>query len=159
MVWPRCALAVLEPAVRQLVFELVHGLIRNRARLFDQRRVEDPWCRACPEVAGRRPRHDTTHIFTGCSLVGQTWKYVRALVRRHQPSGELLTDKELVSFTFPAGGQDREVVWILANYFHVVWSGCEIKGRELQVFGVRGLLRSKVKSEKLRNSVSIWVHI
>ena len=159
MVWPRLTLTVLEPAPRQLVYELVHGLVRNRVRLNAQGRVEDPWCRVCPVVAGQGQHHDPVHIFTGCCLVRESWKYVRALVRRHQPGGELLREEELVTFTFLPGRQDREVVWILANFFFMVWSECEIRGRELKVAGVRGMLQSKLRSTGLRNVGEILVQL
>ena len=99
------------------------------------------------------------HIFTECCLVREAWHYVRALVRRHQPGGEVLTEKELVTFTFTAGVQDREVVWILANFFHIVWSECEVRGRKLKVAGVRGLLQAKVRSIRLKNVGVVMVQI
>ena len=159
VVWPRLAFTVLEPAVRQLVFDLVHSLVRNRVRLYQQGRVEDPWCHVCPEVAGQRPHQNTVHIFTSCCLVRQPWEYVKALVRTHQPGGELLTVEELVTFTFPAQHQDREVVWILANFFSMVWSECGLRGRELKVAGVRGMLQSRLRSVRLRKVGTILVQL
>ena len=81
------------------------------------------------------------------------------VVRRHQPGGELLAEEEFVTFTFLPGGQDKEVVWILANYFFMVWSECEIRGRELKVAGVRGMLQSKLRSARMRKVGSLLVQL
>ena len=153
VVWPRLCYTVLEPAARQVVFDLVHGLVRNRKRLHQQGRVEDPWCRVCPAApaTGQRSVHDTTHILTACRLVRQAWQYVRALVHRHQPGGAVLEDKELVNFTFPLEWQDKEVVWILASFFEMVFKECETRGRELTVKGVRGMLKAKLIEVKNRH--------
>ena len=153
---------MLEPAaVRQLVFDMVHGLMRNRVRLHHQRRAEDPWCRLClsPRGGGQRLEQDLVHIFTKCCLVRQAWQYTRALVRQQQPGGGLLGEEELVSFTFINKGQDKEVVWILANFFHLVLTECEVKGKELKVAGVRGQLQAKLRSARYRNVGQLNVKI
>jgi hypothetical protein len=160
VVWPRLTLTVLDPAVRQMLYDLVHGLVRNRSRLHQQGRVDNWWCRICPAgLTGQRPEHNVVHIFTECCLVRQAWQYVRALIRRHHPGGALLAEEELVTFTFTAESQDREVVWILANYFEMVWRECEVRGRELTVAAVRGLLHSRVVSLNKRNVGNLFVQL
>jgi hypothetical protein len=163
VVWPRLALTVLEAAPRQLVFDLVHGLVRNRARLYQQRRVDDPWCQVCPMVDGQRVAHDPAHIFTGYCLVKEAWPYVKALVRRHQssvwpePQPLPMTEEEMVSFTFSVQKKDGEIVWILANYFKLVWKESEERGKKLTAAGVRGFLRSKLNIIKHRKVGTILV--
>jgi hypothetical protein len=157
IVWPRLSLTVLDPAARQMVFELVHGLVRNRARLFSQSRAADPWCSACGEVAGQQGQQlpqDLVHLFTSCCLVREAWNFVRALVRKHQLGAWLppmcLVEEEMVTFTFVKEHQDQEIVWILANYFEMVWRESVTRGRVVTAAGVRGMLKSKYTSVKLR---------
>ena len=73
-VFPRLCHPVLEPAPRDEVFCVAHGLFRNRARLFRQRRALDPFC-PVPECQGKI--QDREHIFCSCSLVADAWLWVR----------------------------------------------------------------------------------
>ena len=41
IVYPRVVPAVLEMKVRDIIFSIVHGIYKNRERLFQQGRVED----------------------------------------------------------------------------------------------------------------------
>ena len=70
LVFPRLCHPVLEPAPRDVVFCVAHGLFRNRARLFRQRRALDPFC-PVPECQGNI--QDREHIFCFCSLVAEAW--------------------------------------------------------------------------------------
>ena len=65
----------------------------------------------------------------------EAWQYLKALVRRQQagvrPRAEVLTDGEMVSFTFPAQSQEKETVWLLASFFVVVWRESVVRGRQI----------------------------
>ena len=60
LVYPRLPSKVLEVKQRDLLFSLIHGIYCNRARLFQQNRVE-----ICQNPACRRKNlvHDVEHIF------------------------------------------------------------------------------------------------
>ena len=103
------------------------------------------------------------HIFTGCSLVKEAWKFVNALIRKHQagsfPRPASLNVEEMVTFTYPTETLDKEIVWILANYFEMVMRESITRGRILAAAGVRGLLRSKLQSLKQRKVGTIKVSL
>ena len=58
-IWPRLSHTVLTAGPRQAMFDAIHGLVRNRARLFQQGRVVDPWCQVCPRVVSLQPPRST----------------------------------------------------------------------------------------------------
>jgi hypothetical protein len=144
-VWPRLSYTMLTAGPRQIVFDAVHGLTRNRARLSEQGRAADPWCLVCPGLVS-----DVEHIYCSCSLVRTAWLYVRALVYQHQPELRGVEDKVLVRFLFPRNSSDKEVVWLLANYMEVVQNQCVARGSRVAVMGLRGRLKERLKMLRTR---------
>ena len=65
LVYPRLQRKVLEVKQRDLLFSLTHGIYRNRARLFEQNRVEDPLCQS-PARKRENVVDDIEHIFCTC---------------------------------------------------------------------------------------------
>ena len=59
-VWPRLSYTPLTAGPRQAVFDGIHRLVKNRARLFQQGRTEDPWCQGCPTVIPLLPPRSTS---------------------------------------------------------------------------------------------------
>ena len=150
-IWPRLSYSVLTSGPRQIVFDSLHGLIRNRARLFSQGRAADPWCQVCPWVVPLQPPDaDLEHIYCSCTLVRTAWLYVRTLVYRHQPELRGVEDKLLVRFLFSRESSDPEVVWLLANYMDVVQQQCVARGSAVSVMGMRGRLLERLRMMKGR---------
>ena len=84
-IWPRLSYSGLTAGPRQAVFDCVHGLVRNRARLFQQGRVGYKCCLDCPRtIPLRPPKSDLEHL--ACVKVRDAWQFVRGLVNRHQPN-------------------------------------------------------------------------
>ena len=79
LVYPRLIHPVLEVKQRDIIFTLVHGIYKNRARLHDQDRADDP---LCPHPACRQEdlTQDIEHIFCSCHLVREVWQWVRKKV-------------------------------------------------------------------------------
>ena len=65
LVYPRLQKKILEVKQRDLMFSLTHGIYRNRARLFEQNRVEDPLCQT-PACKRENLVDDIEHIFCTC---------------------------------------------------------------------------------------------
>ena len=65
LVYPRIENAGLEVKQKDLLFSIVHGIYRNRVRLYEQKRTDDA---LCPNQACRREelRQDIEHIFCSC---------------------------------------------------------------------------------------------
>jgi hypothetical protein len=159
-VWPRLSYTVLPAGPRQIVFDSIHGLIRNRARLHQQGRVTDPWCLVCPRQVPLRPAVcDVEHLYCSCLLVRASWLYVRNLVCRHQPELREVENRLLVQFLFPKENCDPEVVWILATYMEMVQEQCVARGSRLLPLSVRGRLRERQRMSLARAVSPIFVNL
>ena len=129
------------------MFDAIHGLVRNRARLFEQGRVLNPWCQVCPRVVSLQlPRSTLDHLF--CVLVREAWLYIRDLVVRNQPELQGEEDCSLVRFLFPRDRMDGEVSWIMANYLDIVQEQCIARGTTLLQPAVRGRLADRLRAAR-----------
>ena len=159
-VWPRLSYPVLPSGPQQILFDSIHGLTRNRARLYQQGRAGDPWCMVCPrKVPLRPPVSDLEHIYCSCSRVRAAWLYVRALVFRHQPELRGRGDRTLVRFMFPRESKDQEVVWLLASYMEMVQEVCVARGSKLLPMAVKGRLSERLKMSQLRATKQLSVNL
>ena len=90
------------------MFDGIHGLVRNCARLFQQGRVLDPWCQVCPTVVPLLPTRSTQeHLFCSCVLVREAWIHIRELAVRHQPELQGEEDRSIVRSCSPETGWMR----------------------------------------------------
>ena len=76
IVYPRLKNPVLEVKQKDVLFSIIHGIYRNRARLFQQDRAEDPHCQ---NQACKRENlvQDVEHIFCTCYKVRAAWQWTR----------------------------------------------------------------------------------
>ena len=159
-VWPRLSYTMLPAGPRQIVFDSIHGLSRNRARLYQQRRVSDPWCSVCPRQVPLRPAvSDMQHIYCNCILVRASWLYVRALVCRHQAELREVEDSLLVHFLFSKESMDREVVWILATFMEMVQEQCVARGSRLLPLAVQARLKERQRTSQSRAVEQLFVNL
>ena len=81
LVYGRVNHKVLEPRQRNVSYTIIHGLYRNRHRLFQQGRAEDPHCsnQAC-RLSDLE--HTVEHIFCLCFKIRTAWVWVREMVTR-----------------------------------------------------------------------------
>jgi hypothetical protein len=152
LVYPRLQNKVLEVRQRDLLFSLTHGIYRNRARLFQQNRVED---NLCPNQACRRENliHDVEHIFCICYKVRAAWSWTRRKVL------EFLTDQgrppnvsnsDILLAQFPKGRQENECTLLLGTYVELVDREAVLKEKELLLNTVIGVLQTKIVSARSR---------
>ena len=79
------------------MFDGIHGLVRNCARLFQQGRALDPWCQVCPTVVPLLPPRSTQeHLFCSCMLVREAWTHIREIAVRHQPELQGEEDRSII---------------------------------------------------------------
>ena len=150
-VWPRLSYTTLTAGPRQAVFDGIHGLVRNRARLHEQGRVLDPWCQACPTVIPLLPPRSTQeHMFCSCVLVSEAWTHIKEIAARHQPELRGEEDKSIIRFLFPRDRMDEEVTWVLANYLDIAREQSIARGNKLQAPAVRGRLADRLKAAQTR---------
>ena len=76
LVYPRINHAVLETKQKDIMFTVIHGLYKNRDRLYSQNRVDDSLC-ANQACKNSRLPETTEHVFCLCFRVRTAWLWVR----------------------------------------------------------------------------------
>ena len=150
IVYPRLCHKVLEPAPRDLVFSVAHGIFRNRAKLFRQRRAADPYC---PVLECQGKVQDREHIFCSCTLVVEAWLWVRRqllLLLPHTVGAVGVSNEEFIMMQFPKDNFETEIVWLLGNYLHVAEAVAIGKGKKLRPDHLKGVLRNRLLVMKNR---------
>ena len=145
LVYPRLKSLVLEAGPRDALFSLVHGLYRNRARLFRQNRAQDPFC-PVPECQGAV--QDREHIFSSCTRVVTAWLWVRSRLLQLLANtvGVMgTTNEEFILLQYPKDTMDPECVWLIGNYIEVVDSFVVGKNRKLSLDQLKGILRGRLQ--------------
>ena len=129
LVYPRVNHAVLETKQKDMLFTMIHGLYKNRDRLFHQNRTDDPLClnQACRNTGSVQT---IEHIACSCYRVKTVWLWVREKLL------ELLSD--------PRSIREAEVVFLIGTYMELVEKEAVIKQKELLVGTTKGVLKAKV---------------
>ena len=151
-VYPRLKNKVLEVKQRDLIFSLVHGIYRNRARLFQQGRADDP---NCQNKACKRENlvQNVEHIFCTCYKVRAAWQWTRRKIL------EFLSDQgrppdidniDIILAQFPKGRQESECILLLGTYLELVDKEVILKQKELLVNTVIGVLTTKAEYVRRR---------
>ena len=159
LVYPRLSHAVLEPGPRDTLFCLAHGLFRNRARLFQQHRAQDPYC-PVPDCQGAV--QDREHIFCSCSRVVEVWLWMRSQLLLLLPNtiGAVGTSNlDFILLQFPKDSKETECVWLLGNYVEFVESNIVSKNKTVKVDHFKGVLRSRLQEMSSRSVVRPQFHI
>ena len=145
LVYPRLSHAVLEPGPKDVLYCIVHGLYRNRERLFLQNRVNSPFCQV-PECQGAVQNRE--HIFCSCSRVVGAWLWMRRrlLQMMHQTIGAAGTSNtEFILLQYPKDIQDKECIWLIGNYVEIVDNVTIGKSKNLNVEELKGVLRARLQ--------------
>ena len=77
LVYPRLDYQILDPESRDILFSIVHGLVHNKSRMYQQGRVQDPYC-PLPECQGKE--QDLEHLFCTCFLVRNAWIWLKSKI-------------------------------------------------------------------------------
>ena len=150
LVYPRLSHAVLEPGPRDTLFCLVHGIYRNRARLFRQHRAQDSFC-PVPDCQGAV--QDREHLFCSCSRVVEAWIWVRSRLLQllpHCVGAVGITNLELILLQYPKDTMEKECVWLLGNYVEVVDRQAVSKNKKVKLDQLKGTLRSRLQAMSSR---------
>ena len=148
IVYRRMNHAVLETRQRDVMFAIIHGLYRNRDRLFQQHRVDDPLCpnQACKNL---NLIQTVEHIACTCFRVKTSWLWVREKVMEllgDQEPAPALNNTQLIMLMYPRSMREVEVAFLIGTYMDLVDQEVVIKQKELMVGTVKGVLRAKVGS-------------
>ena len=137
---------MLEPGPRDTLFCLVHGLYRNRARLFrEQLGAQDP---ACPVPECHGGVQDREHVFCSCSRVVEAWLWMRSRFLQLLPTSigaAGISNEEFILLQFPKDTMEAECVWLLGNFVEIVDNVAVAKNRKLNLDQVKGVMRSRIQ--------------
>ena len=143
---------MLEVKQRDIVFTLVHGIYKNRARLHDQGRADDPLC-PHPSCRAEDLAQDIEHIFCSCHLVRGAWQWVRKKVL--QLLGRLgpplvVSNEEIILAMFPKYTEESAVMFILGNYLQLVDDDAVNKQKMLREDSMLAIFEAKLQFVKTR---------
>ena len=145
VVYPRLLHHTLTARAKGVLYDLTHGLVRNRARLYEKGRVDDEFCQECPGVP-----QDEVHIYCSCFLVRDSWKVVKRMLVGMMPNVdkvEEITDQQFLQLAFPTDVRDGEVVFVLGTYIDLATVEAVYKYTRLKPEFVIGHIKSKMVSK------------
>ena len=147
LVYPRLAYRILEPESKDILFSIVHGLVHNKARMYQQGRVQDPYC-SLPECHGKV--QDLEHLFCTCFLVEDAWVWLKSKILENLPAtpatlAATYTNLEVLKLQFPADTLDPECTWLLGNYCSIVASTVTGRKTRLGADRLTGRIRGRLQ--------------
>ena len=143
-VWKLINSPVLKSSAQDLSYLLVHNKLPVVERLFRVGLRNDPYCDSCLGLQ----IHDAEHFFCQCVKVVACWSLVRPKIT--DMIGADVPDSRLIGYLFPKCEREKEVVWLLGNYFEFVWSKIYTKNEEgLQWEELYGFLKFKYRADQL----------
>ena len=157
LVYSRMNHKVLETRQRDVSFSVIHGLYKNRDRLFQQGRADDRLCQnqACKQTD---MVESVEHVFCLCFRVRTAWDWLRDKVTEllsDQGPAPLVSNIELLMLMYPKCRRDAEVAFLLCTFMELADREVVSKQKELMVGTVRGVLRAKVEQISSRAAPDI----
>ena len=147
LVYSRMNHKVLETKQKDVSYSVIHGLFKNRERLFQQGRADDSLCsnQACKRSG---LVESVEHVFCQCFRVKTAWLWLRAKVTEllsDQGPAPAVSNAELIMFMYPKCRREAEAVFLLCTFMELVDREVAGKQKELMVGTLRGVLRAKVE--------------
>ena len=152
LVYPRLQRKVLEVKQRDLLFSITHGIYRNRVRLFQQNRADDPHCQN-PACKRENLIQDIEHIFCSCYKVRAAWSWARRKFLSFLADGGRPPDVsniDILLARYPKGRQEDECLLLLGTYVELIDKDVVLQQKELMVNTLIGVLITKTVSAASR---------
>ena len=148
LVWSRIKTLELNMKVQETSFLLVHDKLPVKERIFRIGLAKDPYCDFCDAAVFE----DTQHYFARCGQVDTHWRWVRTVLYLILGAkAGLITDKELLNFSWASNKCDREVVWLISWFVWFRWSNGSSAVNERELFG---FMRFKYREALHKNLLS-----
>ena len=147
LVYSRMNHKVLETRQKDVSFSIIHGLYKNRDRLFQQGRVDD---RLCQHQACKLSSlvESVEHVFCLCFRVRTAWLWLRDKVLElmsDQGPAPVVSNTQLLMLMYPRCRREAEIAFLVGTFMELVDREVAGKQKELMVGTVRGVLRAKVE--------------
>ena len=152
LVYSRMNHMVLETRQKDVSYSIIHGLFKNRDRLYQQGRVDDGLCQhqACKHSS---LVESVEHIFCLCFRVRTAWIWLRDKVLElmsDQGPAPVVSNTELLMLMYPKCRREAEAAFLICTFLELVEREVAGKQKELMVGTVRGVLRAKVEQLSIR---------
>ena len=133
--------------VRETLFLFIHNKLPTKERLAHIQVADNSNCSLCLVQTGGLIC-DREHVFISCRNINESWKKIRLLI------DPLLLQKnidslQLLMLNFSGGKYEAEIISLIGNYMHEVWSTFIRKGRAIKRAELFGFLKFKFKSDQL----------
>ena len=147
-VFARLSSKVLNIHQRHAIFCLVNRLVRNKeymCRVWDR---GDPTCDHDPDTTGECAGVDQTvaHLYQNCGRVSEAWNWLFSFITAGVlgvPPGSIAED-ELLKMTFDISHYfEKEVTWLMGNYYDYVNKEALGKDRVVKVAELQAVLRGR----------------
>ena len=157
LVYSRMNHKVLEAKQRDVCYSVIHGLFKNRERLFQQGRSDD---NLCSNQACKRSGlvESVEHVFCLCFRVRTAWLWLRGKLIEllsDQGSAPVVTNTELIMLMYPKCRREAEAAFLICTFMELVEREVAGKQKELMMGTVRGVLRAKVEQISSRAAPEI----
>ena len=147
LVYPRLFNPILNTIQKDLLYTIVHGLYKNRERLHNQKRADDPLCQVtqCKEVGMIQ---DLEHIFCSCYLVVDAWEWLKVKIMTILSLGPTfnISNKELILAMFPKCTQESECMFLIGTFVQLVDVEVVSMHKKIEVEILKGVLEMKIES-------------
>ena len=152
LVYPGLRHPILEAKQKDLLFSMLHGVYRNRERLFEQQRAENPLCliKACLRQGLAQ---NVEHIFCNCYMVKAAWQWTRGKLLEllaDEGTPPVVSNMDILMMMFPKHSKEAEFMFILGNHVELVDRDAMGSKKELLVSHLVGQLRAKIELVKTR---------
>ena len=151
----RLSSKVLNVHQRHAIFCLVNSLVRNKEYMCRVWGREDAMCDHDPDETGECAGVEQTveHLYQTCGRVSEAWNWLLAFITTvlGLPPASV-SEEELLKMTFEVSHYfDKEVTWLMGNYYEYVNKEAIGKDRVVKVAELQAVLRGrKVAMEQKR---------
>ena len=152
IVYPRVVAAVLEMKERDVIFSIIHGTTKTGRDCFNrvEWRISFAYTRGCRnEILVQ----SVEHIFCKCYKVKAAWQWTRQKLMElwtdHGPA-VIATNMEILMLMYPPCRKEVAVSFLLGTFLEQVHSEVMLKGKDLLVDTLKGVLRSRLTQNRSR---------
>ena len=146
-VFQRLSSKVLNVHQRHAIFCLVNRLVRNKEHMSRVWGREDPMCDHDPDETGECAGVEQTvaHLYQTCGRVSEAWNWLLAFITTvlGLPPASV-SEEDLLRMSYDVSHYfEKEVTWLLGNYYEYINSQAIDKDRVVKVAELQAVLRGR----------------
>ena len=158
----RLSSKVLNVHQRHAIFCLVNRLVRNKEYMCRVWNRGDLMCDHNPDETGECAGVEETvaHLYQTCGRVSEAWNWLLAYITTVlglPPAA--VSEEELLNMTYDVSHYfEKEVTWLLGNYYEYINKEAINKDRVVKVAELRTVLRGRKRANEMRRTLplNLW---